>query len=112
MSFPDASSPSESQSPYPYHRPDPSVMDAVRRRDQGRRRVGRASRWALAAAVAGTAALGAGYAHAIPGVSAQPSTSVPGGGSSSSPDTSGGLRSPGQAPGTTSQAPQTQSGAS
>ncbi|MDX6312271.1 MAG: hypothetical protein QOF44_1735 [Streptomyces sp.] len=101
MSFPD---PPRS----PDHRPDPSVTAAVRRRDQGRRRVGRATRWAVVAAVAGTAALGAGYAYAVPGASAQPSTTS----GSSTPSTSGRLHSPAHAPGTTSQAPQTQSGAS
>lgn len=94
----------------PERRPDPTVTAAVHRRDQGRRRVRSATRWVVAAAVAGTAALGAGYAHAIPGVHASPSPTVPGNGDNSG--TSGGLGSPGQAPGTTSQAPQTQSGAS
>jgi hypothetical protein len=77
--------------------------------------VGRATRWAVVAAVAGTATLGAGYAHAIPGASAQSSTTtapVGGSGSSSTPGTSGRLHAPAQAPGTTSQAPQTKSGAS
>ncbi|MFR0358697.1 hypothetical protein [Streptomyces sediminimaris] len=72
-----------------------------------------ATRWVVAAAVAGTATLGAGYAHAIPGVHTSPSRTAPGSGDNSGTSgTSGGLSSPGQAPGTTSQAPQTQSGAS
>lgn len=69
-----------------------------------------ATGWALAAAVAGTAVLGVGYAQAIPGVHTQPSTTLPGSGSNS--QNPGGLGAPGQAPGTTSQAPQTQTGAS
>ncbi|MFR9794515.1 hypothetical protein ACL02U_01160 [Streptomyces sp. MS06] len=89
--------------------PDPAVRAAVHRRAQGRRRVGKTTRWVLATAVAGTAALGAGYAHAIPGTHPAPASTTPDNGTSS---TQGGLRAPGQAPGTTSQAPQTQSGAS
>ena len=102
MSHPDPSQDS-------YGRPDPSVAEAVHRREQGRRRVGNATRWVLAITVSGAAVLGAEYAHAIPGIEAQPSTGAPG---STHTGTSGGLRSPGQAPGTTTQAPQTQSGAS
>lgn len=103
MSHPDPSQDS-------YGRPDPSVAEAVYRREQGRRRVGNATRWVLAITVSGAAVLGAEYARAIPGVAAQPSTDTPGG--STHTGTSGGLQSPGQAPGTTTQAPQTQSGAS
>ena len=96
--------------PLPDRRPDPAMTAAVRRRDEGRRRVRGTTGWALAAAVAGTAVLGAGYAHAIPGLHTQPSTTVPGsGGNSQNP---GKLGAPGQAPGTTSQVPQTQTGAS
>ncbi|MFI6463060.1 hypothetical protein [Streptomyces sp. NPDC050538] len=89
---------------------DRSVRDAVRRRERGLRRVGATTRWAAVAAVAGTAVLGAGYAHALPGIP------VPAGsarhGSGTSTGTSGGLQPAGQAPAPTSQAPQTQSGAS
>ncbi|MER6095975.1 hypothetical protein ABT154_08935 [Streptomyces sp. NPDC001728] len=69
----------------------------------------KATRWMMAAAVAGTATLGTAYAHLIPGVHSTPSSTTSGSGTSA---TQGGLRSPGQAPGATSQAPQTQSGAS
>lgn len=91
-----------------YGRRDPSVTEAVHRREQGRRRVGNATRWVLAVTVSGAAVLGAEYAHAIPGVEVQPSNGAP----STHTGRSGGLQSPGQAPGTTTQAPQTQSGAS
>lgn len=130
---------SDPRPPYdPAGRHDPAVAEAVQRRDQGRRRVSNTTRWAVAAAVAGATVLGAGYAHALPGGSASsstgttpstssttpstsstaPSTSstpstTPSTGSSS-PDTSGGLQAPSQAPAPapTTQAPQTQSGAS
>lgn len=42
---------------------------AVRRRDRGLRRVGKATRWAAASATVAFVALGAGYAHALPGMS-------------------------------------------
>ncbi|WP_328551376.1 MULTISPECIES: hypothetical protein [unclassified Streptomyces] len=68
------------------------------------------TRWAAAAAVAGTAVLGAGYAQVIPGIA---QTAAPAGhGSGTSTGTSGGLKPSGQAPTPTPQAPQTQSGAS
>lgn len=118
MPFPESS-------PDAFGRRDPAVADRVRRREQGRRRVTGTTRWAVAAAAAGAAVLGAGYAHAIPGTSARPPATAPGGGShtgtpgtpgtsgtSGTSSTSGGLRTPGQAPGTTTQAPHTQSGAS
>ncbi|MFG2307443.1 hypothetical protein ACGFS9_01955 [Streptomyces sp. NPDC048566] len=89
---------------------DRSVRDAVRRRDRGLRRVGVTTRWVAAAAVAGTAVLGAGYAHTIPGTAPPAGTTPQDGGTSPRP--SGGLQSPGQAPAPTGQAPQTQSGAS
>jgi anti-sigma factor RsiW len=89
---------------------DRSVRDAVRRRERGLRRVSATTRWVAAAAVAGTAVLGAGYAHALPGIA------VPAGsarhGSGTSTGTSGSLQPAGQAPAPTSQTPQTQSGAS
>lgn len=86
-----------------------SVSEAARRRDEGRRRVGTATRWTLAATVAGAAVLGAGYAHEIPGVQAHLPSSPAG---STRSGTSGGLQPPASAPGSTSQAPHTQSGAS
>jgi hypothetical protein len=120
---------SDPRPPYdPAGRHDPAVAEAVQRRDQGRRRVSNTTRWAVAAAVAGATVLGAGYAHALPGTSANSSTgtapstsstpsttpSTPPSTGSSSPDTSGGLQAPSQAPAPapTTQAPQTQSGAS
>jgi len=98
----------------PYGRRDPAVAEAVHRRDQGRRRVGNTTRWALVAAAAGATVLGAGYAHALPGASADSSTSTsttttP---STAPSDSSGSLQAPDQAPAPTTQAPQTQSGAS
>ncbi|TQJ57158.1 hypothetical protein FBY34_5003 [Streptomyces sp. SLBN-115] len=98
--------------PFPEHPEDPdrSVKDAVRRRERGRRRVSATTRWAAAAAAAGTAVLGAGYAHVIPGIA---QTTAPAGhGSGTSTGTTGGLQPSGQAPTPTPQAPQTQSGAS
>ncbi|SFG91933.1 hypothetical protein [Streptomyces mirabilis] len=89
---------------------DRSVRDAVRRRERGLRRVSATTRWVTAAAVAGTAVLGAGYAHALPGI-AQPAGSATHG-SGAGTGTSGGLQPAGQAPAPTAQAPQTQSGAS
>ncbi|MEH0416772.1 hypothetical protein [Streptomyces sp. B21-083] len=86
---------------------DRSVRDSVRRRERGLRRVSATTRWVAAVALAGTAALGAGYAHAIPGI-AQPAHH----GSGTRTGTSGGLQPAGQAPAPTKQAPQTQSGAS
>lgn len=89
---------------------DRSVKDAVRRRERGRRRVGVTTRWAAAAAVAGTAVLGAGYAQVIPGIA---QTAAPAGhGSGTSTGTRGGLQPSDHAPTPTPQAPQTQSGAS
>lgn len=61
----------------PHIHPNTTVEEAARRRDRGERRVRLTTRWAVAAAVAGTAALGAGYAHAIPGSSAKPAPSTP-----------------------------------
>jgi hypothetical protein len=105
---------SDPRPPYdPYGRRDPAVAEAVHRRDQGRRRVTNTTLWALVAAAAGATVLGAGYANAIPGVSdsstGTPSTAPS---DSSSPDSSGGLQAPSQAPAPTTEAPQTQSGAS
>ncbi|MGW3103355.1 hypothetical protein [Streptomyces sp. NPDC001100] len=89
---------------------DRSVRDAVRRRERGLRRVSVTTRWVAAAAVAGTAVLGAGYAHALPGIALPAGTAQHGSGTSTG--TSGGLQPAGQAPAPTGQAPQTQSGAS
>jgi hypothetical protein len=101
----------------PVHQPrgDPiigrrsSVTAAAQRREEGRRRVGTVTRWAVAATVAGAAALGAGYAHAIPGIQAQPPASQSG---SIRTGTSGGLQPPASAPNSAQQSPHTQSGAS
>ncbi|MCL2553000.1 MAG: hypothetical protein FWE75_12770 [Actinomycetia bacterium] len=57
------------RSPLPQGNTDLSVEEAARRRDRGRIRVRTTTMWAVAAAVVGTAALGAGYAQAIPGSS-------------------------------------------
>jgi hypothetical protein len=92
-----------------YGRHEPSLPEAVQRREAGRRRVGNATRWTLAAAVAGASVLGAGYAHVIPGIAARPPANSPGVTHSS---TSGGLQPPASTPGATSKAPHTQSGAS
>ncbi|MEV8036074.1 hypothetical protein [Streptomyces sp. NPDC086182] len=89
--------------------PDRSVKDAVRRRERGLRRVSATTRWAAAAAVAGTAVLGAGYAHVIPGIA---QTTAPAGQGSGTSTGTGGLQPSGQAPTPTPRAPQTQSGAS
>lgn len=90
-------------------RPRLSVIEAAQRREEGRRRVGTATRWVLVTTVAGAAVLGAGYAQAIPGTEAQPPTSPSG---STHSGTSGGLQPPSSVPGSTPQAPHTQSGAS
>src|SRR5882757_3955021 len=99
-----------------YGRRVPSLTEAVRRRAQGRRRVANTTRWALAAAAAGATVLGAGYAHTLPGISTDSSSSTPSStpsdSSTSNPDSSGGLQAPSQAPAPATQAPQTQSGAS
>ncbi|MFI6409337.1 hypothetical protein [Streptomyces sp. NPDC050548] len=89
---------------------DRTVRDAVRRRERGLRRVSVTTRWVAAAAVAGTAVLGAGYAHALPGIPLPTGAAQHGSGTSTG--TSGGLQPAGQAPAPTGQAPQTQSGAS
>jgi hypothetical protein len=89
---------------------DRSVRDAVRRRERGLRRVSTTTRWVTAAAVAGTAVLGAGYAHALPGIDSPAGSAHQGNGSKTGK--SGGLQPAGQAPTPTQQAPQTQSGAS
>jgi len=89
---------------------DRSVRDAVRRRERGLRRVGTTTRWVAAAAAAGTAVLGAGYAHALPGVALPTGSAAHGSGTRTG--TSGSLQPAGQAPAPTAQAPQTQSGAS
>jgi hypothetical protein len=89
---------------------DRSVRDAVRRRERGLRRVSATTRWVAAAAVAGTAVLGAGYAHALPGVALPAGFARHDGGTSTG--TGGGLQPAQQAPAPTTQAPQTQSGAS
>lgn len=110
-------SPEPGRRSMPVHQPhgDPSgrqplsVAEAAQLREEGRRRVGTATRWALATAVAGVAVLGAGYAHEIPGVQAQPPAGPSG---STHSGTSGGLQPPSSAPGSTPQAPHTQSGAS
>ncbi|WP_329314538.1 hypothetical protein [Streptomyces sp. NBC_01262] len=93
---------------------DRSVQEAVRRRERGLRRVSTTTRWVTAAAVAGTAVLGAGYAHALPGIAlpAGSATHGNGNGNGTGTGTSGGLQPAGQAPAPTTQAPQTQSGAS
>lgn len=69
--------PHSDRSQDPYNRPDPTVEEAARRRDQGQRRVRKVTRWAVAATVAATALLGAGYAYAIPGSSAKPASTAP-----------------------------------
>lgn len=90
-------------------RHDPSLPEAVHRREAGRRRVGNVTRWTLAATVAGASVLGAGYAHVIPGIAARPPANSPG---VTHSGTSGGLQPPASAPGATSKAPHTHSGAS
>ncbi|CAG7643716.1 hypothetical protein [Actinacidiphila bryophytorum] len=87
--------PRSDRSPSPHSHGDPIVEEAARRRDRGQRRVRLATRWAVVGAVAGTAALGVGYASAIPGSSAKPAPAAPPAASS------GGAGSPG----TGSQAP-------
>lgn len=121
----------------PHRRADRSVEEAARRRDQGRRRVKNTTRWVVAATVAGTAALGAGYAHAIPGGPTKPApttppatappgntgspgtpdrspTSVPshGGGPAKPHKSSGGLRTPTHPPTRATKPPHTTSGGS
>ncbi|WP_405770213.1 hypothetical protein [Streptomyces sp. NBC_01538] len=89
---------------------DRSVQEAVRRRERGLRRVSATTRWATAVAVVGTAVLGAGYAHVLPGIPLPAGSAQHGSGTGTG--TSGGLQPAGQAPAPTKQAPQTQSGAS
>ena len=52
--------------PTVHHRPP---GDPAPRRDRGLRRVSAATRWTVAAAAAGTAALGLTYTHLLPGTS-------------------------------------------
>lgn len=80
--------PRRNRSQAPHHSPELPVEEAMYRRDQGRTRIRHTTGWAVAAAVVGTAALGAGYAYAIPGstathpVPAQPPAVAPSGGGS------------------------------
>ncbi len=125
--------PRSDRSQEPLGRAEPSVEEAARLRDRRRRRVSTITRWAVAATVAGTGALGAGYAAALPGNSAKPAppatapsgggggatgsahspATSPSGGASSKPSkTSGGLRSPAHPPQPTTHPPQTTSGGS
>jgi hypothetical protein len=101
----------------PYGYQDPAVVKAVDRREEGRRRVSHTTRWALAAAAAGATVLGAGYAHALPGTSADSSTGTTSttstdGSGSTDPNSSSGFQAPNQAPAPATEAPQTHSGAS
>jgi hypothetical protein len=82
--------------------PDP---DSVRRRERGLRRVNASTRRTAAAATAAALLLGAGYAHALPNLSRLASDAV-----GQSPRDH--ARSPATAPGTTTQPPQTTTGAS
>lgn len=88
----------------PHSTADLPVEEAARRRDRGRTRVRVTTGWAVAAAVVGTAALGAGYASAIPGGSAthpspaQPPAGRPSGSATTAPGT-------GRAPASTSPGP-------
>ncbi|MEV6114552.1 hypothetical protein AB0L59_19045 [Streptomyces sp. NPDC052109] len=57
------------------HPDQPMPAGAVRRRERGLRRVGRTTRWLAATAAAGSVALAAGYANALPGKSSpEPAT--------------------------------------
>ncbi|WNZ09916.1 hypothetical protein [Streptomyces sp. 11x1] len=55
----------------------PSPTDSARTRDRGLRRSRRITRWIVAAAVTGAAALGSLYTHLLPGSSASPVPSSP-----------------------------------
>lgn len=54
------------------HPDHPTSAGAARRRDRGLRRVGSTTGWVAATAAAGSVALAAGYAYALPGKSAPP----------------------------------------
>ncbi|MFJ9539702.1 hypothetical protein ACIRPX_20870 [Streptomyces sp. NPDC101225] len=86
----------------PTHEPDP-----VRRRDRGLLRVGSTTRRTASAATAAALLLGAGYAHVLPSVSSLASDAV----EHSSGDHQR-SQAPANAPGSTTQQPQTTSGAS
>ncbi|MFD8301672.1 hypothetical protein ACFV29_04830 [Streptomyces sp. NPDC059690] len=123
---------------YPPPDYDPSAVPsagAARARDRGLTRIRGLTGWIAAAAVAGTAALGAVYTHVLPGGSASPAPAGPTAHNPAAPSSSaathrtggdddgeegdddGGarqpaLQSPAQAPTPTQQQPQTTTGAS
>ncbi|MFI8233548.1 hypothetical protein ACIGDI_32455 [Streptomyces sp. NPDC085900] len=127
---------------YPPPDYDPSAVPsagAARARDRGLTRIRGLTGWIAAAAVAGTAALGAVYTHVLPGGTASPAPAGPaahnpaapsssatthrtggegddGGGGEEGDDDGGArqpaLQSPAQPPAPTQQQPQTTTGAS
>ncbi|MFJ9564509.1 hypothetical protein ACIRQQ_31290 [Streptomyces fuscichromogenes] len=77
------------------HPDHPTSAAAARRRDRGLRRVGSTTGWLAATAAAGSVALAAGYAYALPGKSAPPT------GNTSRPSVPAAAPTPAASPSTT-----------